>query len=90
LAGGENVFGCEAARYPEITPARLGALAPERVFLCTEPFAFLPRHADELALLTGIGRERFVVADGEYLSWHGSRTPRGIEYAAELVRAARR
>jgi ABC-type Fe3+-hydroxamate transport system substrate-binding protein len=88
-AGGENVFGREARRYPEITTARLAAAAPERVFLCTEPFAFLPRHADELAGETGLARERFVVADGEYLSWHGSRTPRGIDYAAQLIRAAR-
>jgi len=88
-AGGENVFGREAARYPEITTAGLAAAQPARVFLCTEPFAFLPRHADELAREAGLARERFVVADGEYLSWHGSRTPRGIDYAAELVRAAR-
>ena len=88
-AGGENVFGREQERYPEITTARLAEEAPERVFLCTEPFAFLPRHADELARETGIARERFVVADGEYLSWHGSRTPDGIDYAAGLVRAAR-
>ena len=89
LAGGTNVFGAEGARYPEITTAELAARAPQRVFLCTEPFGFLPRHADELARETGIARERFVIADGEYLSWHGSRTPRGIEYAAGLIRAAR-
>jgi len=89
LAGGENVFGSAGERYPEITTAQLAAEAPERVFLCTEPFAFLPRHADELAQLTGIPRAHFVVADGEFLSWHGSRTPRGIDYAAELIRAAR-
>jgi len=89
LAGGLNVFGAESARYPEIATAQLAARAPERVFLCTEPFGFLPRHADELARETQIARERFVIADGEYLSWHGSRTVRGIEYAAELIRAAR-
>jgi len=89
LAGGENVFGSAAERYPEISTERLATEAPERVFLCTEPFTFLPRHADELALLTGIPRAHFVVADGEFLSWHGSRTPRGIDYAAELIRVAR-
>jgi ABC-type Fe3+-hydroxamate transport system substrate-binding protein len=89
LAGGENVFGREMQRYPAITTAQLGAAAPARVFLCTEPFAFLPRHADELAAETGLPRRHFVVADGELLSWHGSRTPRGIEYAEELIRAGR-
>ena len=88
-AGGENVFAREPERYPEITTAQLAAKEPARVFLCTEPFGFLPRHADELARETGLARERFVVADGEYLSWHGSRTPDGIDYAAGLVRAAR-
>ena len=44
----------------------------------------------ELAEHTGLPRERFAIADGEYLSWHGSRTPDGIDYAAELVERARR
>jgi len=46
-------------------------------------------HADELAQATGLPRERFVIADGEYLSWHGSRTPDGIDYAEGLIAAAR-
>jgi ABC-type Fe3+-hydroxamate transport system substrate-binding protein len=90
LAGGENVFGAKSARYPEVTLAELAAAAPERVFLCTEPFPFTAAHADELANATRLPRERFVVADGEYLSWHGSRTPAGIDYAAGLLRSARR
>ncbi len=88
-AGGVNVFGGEALRYPVIEPAALVERGAERVFLCTEPFPFAERHVDELAAETGLGRERFVIADGELLSWHGSRTPRGIDYAAELLRAAR-
>jgi len=88
-AGGENVFAREESRYPVITTARLSAEKPARVFLCTEPFVFLPRHADELVRETGLPRSSFVVADGEYLSWHGSRTPDGIDYAGGLVRDAR-
>ncbi|MBI5362374.1 MAG: ABC transporter substrate-binding protein [Planctomycetes bacterium] len=84
-AGGVNVFATSSVRYPEITPDELARAAPERVFLCTEPFPFEAKHAEELALLTGLPRERFVIADGEYLSWHGSRTPAGIDYAASLV-----
>jgi hypothetical protein len=30
-----------------------------------------------------------VLADGEYLSWHGSRTPDGIDYAESLIDDAR-
>lgn len=89
LAGGENVFGARPVRYPEVTAEALGEARPDVVFLATEPFPFEGKHADELARATGIARERFALADGEYLSWHGSRTPDGIDYAAGLVEAAR-
>jgi iron complex transport system substrate-binding protein len=89
LAGGRNVFGAREERYPEITLEDLAQRAPERVFLATEPFSFKPEHADELAQATGLARERFVIADGEYMSWHGSRTPDGIDYAEGLIAAAR-
>ena len=89
LAGGRNVFGSAPARYPEITPADLAARAPELVLLCTEPFPFEPRNIDELTELTKIPRSSFHIADGEYLSWHGSRTLAGIDYAEKLIRDAR-
>jgi ABC-type Fe3+-hydroxamate transport system substrate-binding protein len=88
-AGGVNVFADRATRYPEITLAELVAGEPELVLLCTEPFPFAAKHVDELARETGLARERFVIADGEYLSWHGSRTPAGIDYAAGLIAAVR-
>ncbi len=89
LAGGQNVFARRAERYPEVTAEELSQLAPEAVLLCTEPFPFQERHADELAGLTGLPRHRFEIADGEYLSWHGSRTPAGIDYALSRIEAAR-
>jgi ABC-type Fe3+-hydroxamate transport system substrate-binding protein len=88
-AGGQNVFADRPERYPEIDPAELAAAAPELVLLGSEPFPFEQRHARELALLTGLPLARFRLADGESLSWHGSRTPAGIDYAESLVRAAR-
>lgn len=90
LAGGTNVFGARPVRYPEVTPEALAEADPELVLLCTEPFPFEEKHMDELARLTGLARERFALADGEYLSWHGSRTPDGIDYAAGLVQAGAR
>jgi iron complex transport system substrate-binding protein len=89
LGRGRNVFGAREQRYPEITLEELAKAAPQRIFLCTEPFSFKAEHADELSAATGLPRERFVIADGEYLSWHGSRTPDGIDYAEGLIRAAR-
>ena len=88
-AGGENVFAEREERYPEFRVEELARAAPDVVFLCTEPYAFDESHARELAAATGLPRERFVTADGEYLSWHGSRTPAGIDYAESLIRAAR-
>lgn len=88
-AGGINVFGERPERYPELTPAELAAARPELVLLCTEPFPFSEQHAEELARQTGIARNRFRIADGEYLSWHGSRTPAGIDYAESLIAGAR-
>ena len=86
-AGGVNVFADRTERYPEITTGELAAARPDRVLLCTEPFPFEEKHKDELAQATGLERERFVIADGEYLSWHGSRTPDGVDYAERVLRS---
>ena len=84
-AGGENVFGAHPNRYPTITDAELKAAEPDVVLLSTEPFPFKPAHADELAAATGIPRDRIEIVDGELLSWHGSRTPAGIDYAETIL-----
>lgn len=87
LAGGRNVFGARDDRYPAISPDELRAADPSRVLLSSEPFPFREAHADELASLTGLPRERLQLVDGELLSWHGSRTPRGIDYAEAVIAA---
>jgi ABC-type Fe3+-hydroxamate transport system substrate-binding protein len=88
-AGGENVFAGAPARYPEVAPDALAAAAPDVVLLSSEPFPFADQHADELAAETGLPRRRFVLADGELLSWHGARTAEGVAYAEALLEAAR-
>ena len=87
-AGGVNVFADRAERYPEIEAGDLAAARPDLVLLCTEPFPFRREHAEELAAATNLPAEAFRIADGEYLSWHGSRTPAGIDYAASLIGSA--
>lgn len=89
LPGGVNVFATEGERYPEVSLDRLREARPDLVLLCTEPFEFEEGHRREVAEATGLDLERVLIADGEYLSWHGSRTPDGIDYAARLVRDAR-
>ena len=86
LAGARNVFGGREDRYPTITAAELHDADPLLVLLPNEPFPFQEKHVEELSALTRLPRERFKLADGELLSWHGSRTPRGIDYAESLLR----
>jgi iron complex transport system substrate-binding protein len=90
LPGGVNVFADHPERYPTVTPAELAATEPDVILLSSEPFPFKERHADELAAATGIPPDRMQFVDGEYLSWHGSRTPDGIDYAEQVIRSARR
>ncbi|MGQ0767457.1 MAG: helical backbone metal receptor [Gemmatimonadota bacterium] len=85
LAGGRNVFGARAERYPAITEGDLAAADPDVVLLSSEPFPFTERHVGELGAALGWGASRFRLVDGELLSWHGSRTERGIAYAASLL-----
>lgn len=88
-AGGQNVFANHVDRYPTIAPDELRVASPDVVLMSTEPFPFKPAHADELARASGISRDAFQIVDGEMLSWHGSRTPAGIDYAAEVIDKAR-
>lgn len=89
LAGGRNVFADRPTRYPVIEPEDLAAAAPHAVLLSTEPFPFEHRHVDEISRKTALAPEIFDIVDGELLSWHGSRTPAGIDYAADLITRVR-
>jgi len=84
LAGGVNVFAERQPRYPRFEPEELAQLEPDRILLASEPFHFEQRHIDELAALTGLPARRCRLVDGEHLSWFGSRTPAGIDYARSL------
>lgn len=85
LPGGVNVFGNLPDRYPAISEQQLGESGADMVLLSSEPFPFAERHALELVQRTGIPRDRFRFVDGELLSWHGSRTPAGIDYAERVI-----
>lgn len=85
LPGGRNVFADRPRRYPVVEPAEVARAAPHAVFLSTEPFPFERKHIHEISRATALAPEIFRIVDGELLSWHGSRTPRGIDYAADLM-----
>jgi ABC-type Fe3+-hydroxamate transport system substrate-binding protein len=89
LAGGVNVFGDAGSRYPTVTAEELVTADPDGVLLSTEPFPFDESYRDELVAATGLPATRFRIVDGELLSWHGSRTPDGIDYAEQVVEELR-
>lgn len=89
LAGGVNVFAEAERRYPTVGAQELVAADPGGVLLSTEPFPFDETYRQELVEATGLPVERFHIVDGELLSWHGSRTPAGIDYAEEVVERLR-
>lgn len=88
-AGGTNVFGESQDRYPSFSLEELKERAPRLVLLGSEPYPFAPSDAAELREALRETPVQVVLADGEYLSWHGSRTPDGIDHAANLIRSAR-
>lgn len=85
LAGGDNAFADRPKRYPVVEAEDLAAAGLQAVLLSTEPFPFQEKHVDEVSRQTGLAPEIFHIVDGEMLSWHGSRTPAGIEYAADVL-----
>jgi len=85
-AGGLNVFAGREERYPTIELDELRVVSPDVVLLCSEPFPFREKHVTEVACACGLNTDQVRVVDGEYLSWYGSRTPAGVDYAAEVLR----
>jgi ABC-type Fe3+-hydroxamate transport system substrate-binding protein len=80
INGLENVF--TDLRYPEFLPEQLAELAPDLVFLSSEPYPFKQKHIDELAsMLPGV---EIMLVDGEMFSWYGSRLVKSVEYLFNL------
>ena len=83
-AGGVNVFADKSDRYPMVDMEELRSIAPDKIFLCTEPYPFKSKDVVDLSVELDVPMEQIYIADGELLSWHGSRTPAGIDYATSL------
>lgn len=79
--GLKNVLGTE--RYPVLTESELQDLAPDLIFLSSEPFPFKDKHIAELkAILPG---SKVVLVDGEMFSWYGSRMRLAPAYFNQLL-----
>lgn len=83
-AGGLNVFADAEQDYPAITAQQIAAAKPRMILLSSEPFPFKQKHIDELAAATGLPKAQIHLVDGELLSWHGSHTADGLDYAVRL------
>lgn len=68
--GYDNVLA-KAERYPSLTPAEMGRLAPKHVLLSSEPYPFRAQHVTELQAICPEANVELV--DGELFSWYGSR-----------------
>ena len=69
--GGLTSVTADRDRYPALTDAEIGALAPDLVLLSSEPYPFAETH---LAEVTHLAPEADVVlVDGEPYSWYGGR-----------------
>ena len=84
LAGGVNVFGREADRYPTSTPVEALARGADVHFFPSEPFPFGPEKHEALTIrLFGQERVRLFVEGDDYC-WHGVRTLDGLGAMREL------
>ena len=79
-AGFSNVVS--VPRYPELSIAALSELAPDVLFLSSEPYPFQEKHKVELQSL--LPQAQICLVDGEMFSWYGSRLIRTVEYLFHL------
>ena len=83
LAGGVNVFGGAADRYPRAEPSGPEARRAEVHLFPSEPYPFQEeKHAAMAEELFGEARRMFLA--GEDLTWHGARTLEGLSLARRL------
>ena len=80
-AGYRNAFE-GLSRYPKVTAEEIKAVAPDIIFLSSEPYPFKEKHKQELAAI--IPSAKIILADGEYFSWYGSRLAKAPAYFKQL------
>jgi ABC-type Fe3+-hydroxamate transport system substrate-binding protein len=79
--GFENA--CKGTRYPALDAEKLASLAPDRVFLSSEPYPFKNTHAEEIQEI--LPNARIQKVDGQRFSWYGSRMLKMPDYWRVLV-----
>lgn len=81
-AGFTNVFASKEQDYPALTLEELAAIAPDLIFLSSEPYPFKEKHIAELQAICP--RSQILLVDGEMFSWYGSRMLQTPAYLSKL------
>lgn len=71
-----------ANRYPEVSPEEISEIAPDYIFLSSEPYPFKQKHIEELQKLSPASK--VVLVDGEMFSWYGNRMVKAAGYYRSL------
>jgi hypothetical protein len=75
-----QLTNCE--RYPKVEKSELSTLAPDLVFLSTEPYPFADKHIAEFQEI--FPHSDIKIVRGDYFSWYGSRILKSFDYFKEL------
>ncbi|MCJ0742920.1 ABC transporter substrate-binding protein [Pedobacter montanisoli] len=70
-------------RYPELSIDEIKTLAPQMIFLSSEPYPFKQQHIDELAV--ELPHTKVILVDGEMFSWYGSRLVKSVQYFFDFL-----
>jgi ABC-type Fe3+-hydroxamate transport system substrate-binding protein len=80
VAGFQNVV--KGSRYPVLNVEEIQALAPDYIFLSSEPYPFADKHIRAFKELCP--QANVMVVDGELFSWYGSRLRYSVAYFKAL------
>ena len=70
-------------RYPELSFEELKALAPQYLFLSSEPYPYKQTHLEQYK--DRLPNTKVVLVDGEMFSWYGSRLLQSPSYFRKLA-----
>lgn len=88
VCGGENVFGDEPGRYPEVALARVAAARPQVILLPDEPYRFRRAHLadfDAYPEVPAVRDGRLHLVDGKLATWYGPRIADALRVLPALL-----